>query len=126
MPYRLAADAVLVLHFAFVLFVVAAGCWLRWPRAAWAHLPARRGGGDRVPGLTCPLTRSRTTSAASAAKRLPRRLHSALHRALLYPAVSRLPCSRARSLVVAINLAVYFGSGSRRRAPRAFLLMFTS
>ncbi len=35
------ADAVLVLHVVFVLFVLGGG-WLtrRWPRLAWVHLPA--------------------------------------------------------------------------------------
>lgn len=41
MLYRIAADAVLVLHFAFVLFVLLGGLLvLRWPRVAWLHLPA--------------------------------------------------------------------------------------
>jgi hypothetical protein len=41
MPYRLAADAVVTLHFLFVIFVVAGGflAW-RWRRLAWVHLPA--------------------------------------------------------------------------------------
>lgn len=35
------ADAVLVLHFAFVLFVLFGGMLvLRYPRASWLHLPA--------------------------------------------------------------------------------------
>ena len=38
---RLAADLVLVVHAAFVLFVVLGGlAALRWPRVAWLHLPA--------------------------------------------------------------------------------------
>lgn len=41
MPARLAADAVLLLHLAFVLFAVFGGLWvLRRPRATWLHLPA--------------------------------------------------------------------------------------
>src|SRR6266542_6098565 len=35
------ADAVLLLHFAFVVFVAAGGLLvLRWPRLAWLHPPA--------------------------------------------------------------------------------------
>ncbi len=52
------ADAVLVLHFAFVAFVVG-GAWLvlRWPRLAWLHLPcAIWGAVVEVAGWTCPLT----------------------------------------------------------------------
>ena len=41
MAFRLLADAIVVLHLAFVLFVVAGGLLVvRWPRVAWAHLPA--------------------------------------------------------------------------------------
>ena len=41
MTWRLLADAVLVLHFAFIAFVVLGGiAVLRWPRLAWLHLPA--------------------------------------------------------------------------------------
>jgi Protein of Unknown function (DUF2784) len=41
MPYALAADLVVVLHLAFIVFVLAGGfmAW-RWPRLAWAHIPA--------------------------------------------------------------------------------------
>jgi Protein of Unknown function (DUF2784) len=56
--YRLLADLVVVLHFAFVLFVVFGGLFaLRWPRAAWIHLPAAIWGAgiEFVQGI-CPLT----------------------------------------------------------------------
>lgn len=58
MVYRLLADLVVVLHFAFVLFVVFGGLFaLRWPRAAWIHLPAALWGAgiEFVQGI-CPLT----------------------------------------------------------------------
>jgi hypothetical protein len=58
MLYRLLADAVVLLHSAFVLFVVFGGLLaLRWPRAAWAHLPAAVwGAGIEMAGGICPLT----------------------------------------------------------------------
>jgi hypothetical protein len=58
MPYALLADAVLVAHFAFVLFVALGGLLiLRWPRAAWAHLPAAAWGtAIEFGGWICPLT----------------------------------------------------------------------
>jgi hypothetical protein len=58
MLYRLGADAVLLLHFSFVLFVVLGGLLaLRWPRAAWVHLPAAAwGAGIELMGGICPLT----------------------------------------------------------------------
>jgi hypothetical protein len=41
MIYRLLADAVLLLHLVFIVFVVAGGLFLRrWPRLLWLHLPA--------------------------------------------------------------------------------------
>ncbi|MEO7986767.1 MAG: DUF2784 domain-containing protein [Gemmatimonadales bacterium] len=52
------ADALLVVHGAFVLFVVAGGLLVaRWPRVAWAHLPAALwGAAIEFAGFTCPLT----------------------------------------------------------------------
>jgi hypothetical protein len=58
MLYRFLADLVVVLHLAFVLFVVLGGLLaLRWPRAAWFHLPAAVWGAgiEFVQGV-CPLT----------------------------------------------------------------------
>ncbi len=58
MLYRLLADLVVVLHAGFVLFVVLGGlAALRWPRAAWLHLPAAVwGAGIEFLGGICPLT----------------------------------------------------------------------
>ena len=58
MLYRLGADAVLILHLAFVLFVVLGGFLvLRWPKLAWAHLPAVAWGAlVEFSGWICPLT----------------------------------------------------------------------
>ncbi|MFL6193987.1 MAG: DUF2784 domain-containing protein [Thermoanaerobaculia bacterium] len=58
MLYRALADLVVVLHFGFVLFAVLGGLLaLRWPRAAWVHLPAALWGAgiEFVQGV-CPLT----------------------------------------------------------------------
>ena len=58
MLYRLLADAVLVLHLAFVLFVAVGGFLvLKWPRLAWVHLPVVIWGGlIELTGWICPLT----------------------------------------------------------------------
>jgi hypothetical protein len=58
MFFRLLADAIVVLHLAFVLFVVAGGLLvLRWPRVAWFHLPAVAWGvWVELAGRICPLT----------------------------------------------------------------------
>jgi hypothetical protein len=52
------ADFVVVLHFAFVLFVVFGGLLvLRWPRVAYLHLPVAIWGVlIELTGWTCPLT----------------------------------------------------------------------
>ena len=58
MWFRAAADLVLVIHLAFVLFVVLGGLLvLRWPRLAWVHVPvAIYGALIQFIGFTCPLT----------------------------------------------------------------------
>ena len=58
MIFRLLADATVVLHLAFVLFVVAGSLLvMRWPRVAWVHLPAAAWGvWVEFAGWICPLT----------------------------------------------------------------------
>jgi len=55
---RSLADLVLVLHFAFVLFVVLGGLLVvRWPGLAWVHVPvALYGALIEFVGFVCPLT----------------------------------------------------------------------
>ena len=56
--YRALADAVVVVHFAFVAFVAVGGllAW-RWPRVLWLHIPAVVWGvGIVTVGYQCPLT----------------------------------------------------------------------
>ena len=58
MIWRILADAVLVLHLAFIGFVVLGGFLvLRWPKLAWAHVPAVTWGIviTSIGGI-CPLT----------------------------------------------------------------------
>ncbi|MEW6023358.1 MAG: DUF2784 domain-containing protein [Pseudomonadota bacterium] len=58
MGFSLAAAAVLLLHLAFVLFVVFGALLLvRWRRLAWLHLPAAAWGFFiELTGRLCPLT----------------------------------------------------------------------
>jgi hypothetical protein len=58
MFFRVAADVVLVVHFAFILFVIFGGLLaLRWPRVAWLHIPvALYGAAIEFLGFVCPLT----------------------------------------------------------------------
>ena len=55
---RLAADAVVLLHLGFILFVLLGGLLvLRWPRLVWLHLPAAAWGmAVEFLHLYCPLT----------------------------------------------------------------------
>jgi hypothetical protein len=58
MTYRLLADAVLLLHLAFIAFAAfgVLAVW-RWPRLAWLHLPALAWAAYVVmAGEICPLT----------------------------------------------------------------------
>ena len=58
MPYGLLADLVVVVHLLFVAFVVAGALLvIRWPRLAWAHVPAAAWGAlIEFAGWICPLT----------------------------------------------------------------------
>src|SRR6185436_8011045 len=58
MMYRALADLVVIIHFLFVIFVLAGGflVW-RWPRVAWVHIPAALWGvAIELGGWICPLT----------------------------------------------------------------------
>jgi hypothetical protein len=58
MPWSILADLVVVVHAAFVVFVVAGGFLaLRWPRLVWLHVPAAVWGVlIEFAGWVCPLT----------------------------------------------------------------------
>lgn len=58
MAWRFLADLVLVVHAAYVTFVILGGlAVLRWPAMAWVHLPAAAWGvAIELGGWTCPLT----------------------------------------------------------------------
>jgi len=56
--YRLMAEALVLLHFLFILFVAGGGLLvIRWPRLAFVHLPAAIWGAVvEIAGWICPLT----------------------------------------------------------------------
>jgi hypothetical protein len=56
--YSLLSDAVIVVHFLFIAFVVGGGLLvMRRPRVAWVHLPAAFwGAAIELSGWICPLT----------------------------------------------------------------------
>jgi len=58
MAARLLADVLVLVHLAFVAFVIGGALltW-RWPRLAWAHVPAAAWGAwVELTGRICPLT----------------------------------------------------------------------
>ena len=119
---RIAADAVLVLHFAFVVFVVLGGALvLRWPRLAWIHLPAVVWAAlVEVNGWICPLTplevslRKASGDAGYAGDFLEHYLV-----ALLYPeGLTRATQIILASVVVAINVVIYTAALLRSRRYR--------
>jgi len=122
MAFRVAADAVIVLHAAFVAFVVAGGLLaLRWPRVMWAHLPAAVWGAlIEFSGWICPLTplenelRYRGGMTRYQTDFVERYLLP-----MLYPEhLTRTAQLAIGALVVCTNVAVYAYVISRRAHPR--------
>jgi hypothetical protein len=118
MSYRLAADGVLLLHAAFILFVVFGGLLVwRWPRMAWLHVPAALWGAFvELSGGSCPLTAWENAFLAKAG--LAGYGGGFVEHYLLgaiYPAgLTRTLQLLLGGAVVAVNLAVY-GLLMRRR-----------
>ncbi len=121
MVYDVLADAVLILHLCFILFVVLGGLLvLRWPRIAWVHLPAAAWGVlVEVAGWICPLT-----PLEIALRRVAGRAgyETSFVEQYLVPLI--YPSSLTREaqmllggIVVAVNVAVY-GAVWRRRSGR--------
>ena len=120
MPYQILADALLVVHGAFVVFVVAGGALVRWfPRVAWLHLPAVAWGvGIEWSGAICPLTpleqwlRARAGVGSYEGTFLGQYLWP-----LLYPAaLTRSDQLVLGAVALAINAAAYGWLWRRRRA----------
>lgn len=119
MTWRILADAVLVAHLSFILFVVLGGLLvLRWPRLAWLHVPVVLwGAAIEFFGWICPLTplekwlrvmggESGYAGGFIAHYLLP----------LIYPAgLTRNVQLVLGTLVMLVNLAVYFALWRRSR-----------
>jgi hypothetical protein len=116
------ADVVLLLHFAFVVFVVAGGLVvLRWPRVAWAHFPAAAWGAlIEFGGWICPLTPLENRLRAAAGQETYTGDFVARYvMPVLYPAgLTRETQIVLGVLVVAINVAVYWRLLVRRSRRR--------
>jgi hypothetical protein len=68
--YQVLADAVVVVHFAFVVFLVVGGLLaVRWPNVLWFHVPSVLWGAFIVAfSITCPLTPLERTLRARAGR----------------------------------------------------------
>ena len=120
MIFRLLADAVLVLHLGFILFVVLGGFLvLRQPRLAWLHVPVFLwGAAIEFGGWICPLTpleqwlREQGGEAAYTGGFIEHYLTS-----LIYPeGLNRNIQLLIGAGVLAINAAIYLRLWQRRRA----------
>jgi hypothetical protein len=119
MAYRAAADAILVAHLAFVLFVVLGALLvLRWPRLAWLHIPAVVWAAFiEFSGTICPLTplevalRQRAGQVGYGGGFIDHYVVS-----LLYPeGLTQNTQAMLGAVVVAINAAIYIVAFRRRR-----------
>jgi hypothetical protein len=121
MMFRLLADVTVVLHLLFVVFVIGGGLLvIRWPKVAWAHLPAAAWGACiEFAGWICPLTplenwlRVQGGSAAYTSSFVERYMLP-----LLYPAsLSRDMQWTLGLLVILFNVIVYAVVVLSRRRP---------
>ena len=123
MLLRLAADAVLVFHLAFIVFALLGGLLaIRWRWMVWLHLPAAGWGFFvEVTGRICPLTplenmlREQAGSSGFSGGFVAHYLVPLIYPAGLTPDVQWL----LAGVVVAVNLAVYGGLLVHRRTARA-------
>ena len=119
MTYRVLAEAVVVIHFMFVVFVVFGGLLVvRWPRTALVHVPAACwGAAIEWSGGLCPLTlleNSWRQAAGAAGYETSFVAHYLLP--IIYPAgLTREIQYVLAAIVVAVNLGVYGWLVARRR-----------
>ena len=121
MALRILADATVVLHFAFVLFVIFGGLLVAWrPWVAWLHLPAASWGAwVELAGWVCPLTplenwlRREGGEPTYTSSFVERYLLPILYPASLTPELQWV----LGGLVLAVNAVVYFAV-LRHRARR--------
>lgn len=119
----LLADLVVIAHGLFIVFVVAGGLLvLRWPRAAWVHLPAAVWGVlIEWAGWICPLTPLENTLRRAAGQAgysggfVERYLLPLIYPAGLTPAVQLW----LGLVVLVVNVAIYALWWRRRRHRQA-------
>ena len=126
MTTRLLADAVLLLHFGFLAFVVGGALLVwRWPRLAWLHLPALAWGAYVVlAGEICPLTPlENALRQAGGASGYEGSFIEHYLLPLIYPGAVQGPAGRGVQVtlgtaLVAVNAGVYALAWRRSLRPR--------
>ena len=120
MGWRIAADAVLLLHLAFVLFVTAGALVvLRFPRAAWLHVPAVVWGAYiELSGRLCPLTtvENRFRRAAGEAGYDGGFIEQYIFPIVYPPGLTRSAQTWIAAAVILINVIAYGYLACRRRS----------
>ena len=122
MIYRLLADCLVFVHFAFVIFVVAGGLLVLWrPSLRWIHLPAAAWGAlVEFAGCTCPLTpweqalRLRAGQVGYSGGFIEHYLLPILYPEGLTPGVQMV----LGFTVIVVNVGIYAFVGYRSRASR--------
>jgi hypothetical protein len=118
MMYRLVADCLVVVHLAFVVFVVAGGLLVLWrPSLRWIHLPAAVWGAlIEFTGWICPLTpweqalRAQAGQVAYTGGFIEHYILPVLYPQGLTPAVQ----IALGFLVIGVNIAIYAFVGYRQ------------
>jgi len=115
LPYGFFAGVVVTIHLLFVLFVVLGGLLvLRWPKAAYVHLPAAAwGAAMEFAGFICPLTpleNSLRRQAGASTYTTGFIEHYLLP--VLYPAgLTRATQVVLGLIVIGVNIAIYWWVG---------------
>jgi hypothetical protein len=126
--YRALADGTVVVHLAFIVFVVLGGLLaLRWPRMMWGHIPAAAWGVlIELRGWICPLTplenyfRRRGGEASYSGGFIEQYLEAVIYP----PGISGLTQLALAAVVLLVNVAVYSLVFHRRRTTGAAGLPF--
>lgn len=117
MLYRILADATVVAHLAFILFVLLGGFLvLRWRKLVWIHVPvALWGAGIEIIGWPCPLTdlenylRAKAGQAGYEGGFIEHYLLPLIYPDLLFPGgFPRIGFTLIGIAVLVVNAAIYF------------------
>lgn len=122
MFYRIAADGVVVVHLAFILFVILGGLTLfRRPWMVWVHVPAALWGGIvELTGAPCPLTplENHLRRAGNVQAYSGGFIDHYIMPVVYPPGLTRETQIVLGGLIVAVNAGIYYRFLARRRKNR--------